>query len=253
MDDSATAEEADLHLGAAMSERRQHWHAMTISIGLHLLPLLLLVNGVSRPPLPPPEQDVRISLRLLAPTTPPQPVEERQADRPSPSQQAQAAQPRRSPPPPKATAAPQADLAASEKNGDGRQPLPVAPPAVTNDASPAPASVAAAPPTPDAPPADTQAGAASDQWEARLMARLERYRYYPAVARSRRQQGTAWVRASIDRQGQLRALRLEQSSGQPMLDDSALQTFRRAQPLPAIPQELPAPQELVVPVEYYLR
>lgn len=38
-----------------------------------------------------------------------------------------------------------------------------------------------------------------------------------------------------------------------MLDESALQTFRRAQPLPRIPEELPAPQELVVPVEYYLR
>ncbi|HHA2463723.1 TPA: energy transducer TonB, partial [Stenotrophomonas maltophilia] len=98
-----------------------------------------------------------------------------------------------------------------------------------------------------------QAGAASDQWEARLMARLERYRYYPAAARSRRQQGTAWVRASIDREGRLLALRLEQSSGQPMLDDAALQTFRRAQPLPPIPDELKAPQELVVPVEYYLR
>ncbi|UWU55458.1 energy transducer TonB [Stenotrophomonas maltophilia] len=72
-------------------------------------------------------------------------------------------------------------------------------------------------------------------------------------ARSRRQQGTAWVRASIDREGRLLALRLEQSSGQPMLDDAALQTFRRAQPLPPIPDELKAPQELVVPVEYYLR
>ncbi|MDU1661803.1 MAG: energy transducer TonB, partial [Stenotrophomonas maltophilia] len=53
--------------------------------------------------------------------------------------------------------------------------------------------------------------------------------------------------------GRLLALRLEQSSGQPMLDDAALQTFRRAQPLPPIPDELKAPQELVVPVEYYLR
>ncbi len=131
--------------------------------------------------------------------------------------------------------------------------LPVAPPAAATDASPAPASITAAPPAPDAPPADFQAGAASDQWEARLMARLERYRYYPAAARSRRQQGTAWVRASIDREGRLLALRLEQSSGQPMLDDAALQTFRRAQPLPPIPDELKAPQELVVPVEYYLR
>jgi protein TonB len=237
-----------------MSERRQHWQAVTISIGLHLLPLLLFVHWVSTPPLlPPPEQDVRISLHLLAPATPPQPVEELQSERPSQAQQSRAAETRKAPPPPRATAAPEGNLAASQKNGDGHQPLPVAQPAAATDARSAPASITAAPPTPDAPPADFQAGAASDQWEARLMARLERYRYYPAVARSRRQQGTAWVRASIDRDGQLRALRLEQSSGQPMLDESALQTFRRAQPLPRIPEELPAPQELVVPVEYYLR
>ena len=84
------------------------------------------------------------------------------------------------------------------------------------------------------------------------MARLERYRYYPAAARSRRQQGTAWVRASIDRRTPAGPA-VEQSSGQPMLDGAALQTFRRAQPLPPIPDELKAPQELVVPVEYYLR
>ena len=237
-----------------MNERHQHWQALTISIGLHLLPLLLFVHWVAMPPpLPPPEADVRISLRLLAPAAPPQPVEEHQAERLSQAQQARASQARKSPPPPLPTAARDGEQAASEIGGSGRQPLPLAPPAAATDARPATASITAAPPAPDAPPADFQAGAASDQWEARLMARLERYRYYPASARSRRQQGTAWVRASIDREGQLRTLRLEQSSGQPMLDDAALQTFRRAQPLPRIPDELPAPQELVVPVEYYLR
>ncbi len=145
-------------------------------------------------------------------------------------------------------------MAASELGGPGRQALPVAPPAAVTDASPAPASITAAPPAPDAPPADFQAGAASDQWEARLMARLERYRYYPAVARSRQQQGTTWVRASIDREGRLQALRLEQS--QRPTDARRRRTAdvsARAQPLPPIPMEMKAPQELVVPVEYYLR
>ncbi|HDS1677641.1 TPA: energy transducer TonB, partial [Stenotrophomonas maltophilia] len=77
-----------------MTERGHHWQAVVISIGLHLLPLLLLVHWVATPPaLPPPEQDVRISLRLLAPATPPQPIEERQADTPSQAQQARASQP----------------------------------------------------------------------------------------------------------------------------------------------------------------
>lgn len=237
-----------------VSERGQHWQALAITLGLHLLPLLLLVHWVTTPPpLPPPEDDVRISLRLLAPAAPPQPVEEVQSDRPSQAQQPHAAEATKRPPPP-LTAAREGTLAAGDGNSLAPQPhLRLALPVPTTDSSPAPASITAAPPTPDAPPAEQQAGATSDQWEARLMARLERFRYYPAAARSRRQQGTSWVRASIDREGRLRALALEQGSGQPMLDDAALQTFRRAQPLPRIPDELPAPQELVVPVEFYLR
>ncbi|PSD25642.1 energy transducer TonB, partial [Stenotrophomonas maltophilia] len=105
-----------------MSERGQHWQAIAISIGLHLLPLLLLVHWVAAPPLPtPPEKDVRISLRLLAPATPPQPLEERQADTPSQAQQARASQPTKSPPPPKPTAAREGEVAASERGGAGRQ------------------------------------------------------------------------------------------------------------------------------------
>ncbi|HFL6958117.1 TPA: energy transducer TonB, partial [Stenotrophomonas maltophilia] len=101
-----------------MSERGQHWQAIAITAVLHLLPLLLLVHWVAAPPmLPPPEQDVRISLRLLAPATPPQPVEERQADTPSQAQQARASQPAKSPSPPKPTAAREGELAASETGG----------------------------------------------------------------------------------------------------------------------------------------
>ncbi|MFY1004833.1 hypothetical protein ACNF5F_25720, partial [Escherichia coli] len=85
-------------------------------------------------------------MRLLAPATPPQPVEERQADTPSQAQQARASQPAKSPPPPKPTVAREGELAASETGGTGRTPLPVAPPAAATDASPAPASITAAPP-----------------------------------------------------------------------------------------------------------
>jgi protein TonB len=187
-----------------MSERGQHWQAIAISIGLHLLPLLLLVHWVAAPPLlPPPEQDVRISLRLLAPATPPS---RSKSARPTPParRSRRAHRNRRSRPSAKAHRRARGRGGRQRAGGPGRQALPVALPAAVTDASPAPASITAAPPAPDAPPADFQAGAASDQWEARLMARLERYRYYPAAARSRRQQGTAWVRASIDREAACR-------------------------------------------------
>jgi len=147
----------------------------------------------------------------------------------------------------------QATLAASEQGKEGRDPLPVAQPAAANAASPSVQSVAAAPPVPDAPPAPQVSGQASDRWEAQLMARLERHRYYPASARARRQQGVVWVHAQIGREGDLLALRIEQGSGNALLDEAALRTFQRAVPLPRVPDDMPAPQQVSLPVEYFLR
>ena len=65
------------------------------------------------PLLPPPEQDVRISLRLLAPATPPQPVEERLADTQPGAAGARVATGEVAPPP-KPTAAREGEVAASE-------------------------------------------------------------------------------------------------------------------------------------------
>lgn len=226
---------------------------MLISGSLHTLPLLLLAWPRAPLPVPPPPEDQRISLRLIAPTAPPQPLEERQADAPTPARQASAAHPTPTPPAPPPTPQPQGSVAASETGGSGRAPLLVALPAVASAAAPAVNSVAAAPPSPDAPPAPQLAGEASERWEAKLMARLERHRYYPASARARRQQGVVWVNAQISREGTLLALRLEQGSGNALLDEAALRTFRRAEPLPPIPDDMPAPQQVSLPVEYFLR
>ncbi|WP_239509389.1 energy transducer TonB family protein [Stenotrophomonas maltophilia] len=46
---------------------------------------------------------------------------------------------------------------------------------------------------------------------------------------------------------------LIRSSGIPELDRAALATIRRAQPLPAIPDDRPDPLDLSVPVEFFLR
>ncbi len=84
------------------------------------------------------------------------------------------------------------------------------------------------------------------------MAALEKHRRYPNAARARREQGTSLVRVSIARDGRVLALALERGSGSARLDEAALQTFRRAQPLPPVPDTLAAPQELAVPVEFFL-
>jgi protein TonB len=127
-------------------------------------------------------------------------------------------------------------------------------PAVTESASDASLlSQAAAPPSPSLPPALQQAGAIDPNWEGEVLARLEKFRRYPRPARVRRQQGVVYVSALLDRQGQVLSARIRRGSGYPVLDQEALETFERAQPLPPPPATLPAPVELEVPVEFFLR
>ena len=115
------------------------------------------------------------------------------------------------------------------------------------------AARSAAPPAPTLPPGPVEASPSHDSWEGRVMARLERYRRYPSAARSHRQQGVAWVNATLDRDGQLLALRLQQSSGHPLLDEAAIATFHRAAPLPRVPADRGVPLQLQFPVEFALR
>lgn len=106
-------------------------------------------------------------------------------------------------------------------------------------------------PAPAAKPASSSEG--PDSWEGRVLAALNRHRRYPAAARARRQQGVPWIRFTIDRQGHVRDVRLERTSGVDSLDREALSLPRRAQPLPAPPDDRKGDAiELVVPVEYFM-
>lgn len=114
-------------------------------------------------------------------------------------------------------------------------------------------SVAAAPPSPPLPAGPSETTPGRDSWEGRVMARLERFRRYPTAARARRQEGIAQLRVSVARDGSLLHLSLEHSSGVALLDQAALDTFRRAAPLPKVPDERSAPVELSFPVEFFMR
>ncbi|TCM20395.1 protein TonB [Novosphingobium sp. PhB165] len=142
-------------------------------------------------------------------------------------------------------------------------PLPVAIPivsvpaptaAVTKPAAPAPQQTeSAAPRTLPAPPAPQVASNAPDTWEGRVLAALNQHRHYPAMARSRHQQGIPYVRFVMDRQGKVLSCRLERSSGFPDLDREAVSLPKRAEPLPKPPAErIGDTVELVVPVEFLL-
>jgi periplasmic protein TonB len=112
------------------------------------------------------------------------------------------------------------------------------------------ASIAAAPPAP--PASHQQASGGSNSWEGKVLARLERFRRYPTAARMRGDEGVAYLRILINREGQVLSAKLERSSGVPALDKAAMEALNRAAPLPRIPPERPEELELLVPFEFFI-
>lgn len=131
---------------------------------------------------------------------------------------------------------------------------------LTPPARPPVDEVAAADPVPEttapkstpAPPARQASSDHKATWEAQLLAHLEKYRRYPAAARARREQGVAYVTFRMNRSGAVLSAVVVRSSGSPLLDQAALETLRRAQPLPGIPDGKPDTLELSVPVEFFV-
>ena len=70
----------------------------------------------------------------------------------------------------------------------------------------------------------------------------------------RRQEGVALLWFRMTPAGEVLAFRLERSSGHALLDQETLELIKRAQPLPALPPDMPQqPIELVLPLRYELR
>lgn len=104
-----------------------------------------------------------------------------------------------------------------------------------------------------APPGRRASNDTEASWEALLKAHLEKHRRYPLTARAMRIQGIAHVRFRMSRAGKLLSVTLSRSSGFDILDRAALDTIRRAQPLPPIPAERADELELSIPVEFFLK
>ncbi|MBB4842950.1 TonB family protein [Paucibacter oligotrophus] len=218
-------------------------------LGAALLQQILAVATPAAAPV----QPVLLQARLLPAAAPPQPVELRRAPEPS------RARPQNEAPPralktldaevmPAPLPRPEAELL-SVAAPSAELPLIAAAPATPAHSQ---ASLAAAPPAPALPPAAQAGGLHSESWQARVLARLENFRSYPPGARARREQGVAHVQLRVDRQGRVLSARLQRSSGHGELDQAALATVRRAQPLPPIPADLPQELELLVPVEFFI-
>lgn len=91
-------------------------------------------------------------------------------------------------------------------------------------------------------------------WMSQLVARLERYKRYPAAAQARGEHGVAQLAFSVDRSGHVHDARIVRSSGSVLLDRATLALVRRAEPLPPPPAGMPGARiPVVVPVRYLNR
>ncbi len=83
-----------------------------------------------------------------------------------------------------------------------------------------------------------------------LSSHIGRFRHYPPEAVPARLQGTVRVVFVMNRQGWLLDLWVDKSSGYSVLDSEAVETVRRAQPLPTIPPDLPDRLNVAMPVAF---
>ncbi|HCQ52878.1 MAG TPA: hypothetical protein DIV82_01515 [Brevundimonas diminuta] len=110
----------------------------------------------------------------------------------------------------------------------------------TQAASGAEASLAAAASNP---------GAMSDYYR-RVESHLARFHTYPSTLAGARPTGLVRVGLIVQRDGRVMDAWIETSSGVAPLDAAALQTLRRAEPLPGLPATLPGAIDLIVPLRY---
>jgi TonB family protein len=103
----------------------------------------------------------------------------------------------------------------------------------------APPSTSSASGTAAASPSTATAADARRRYLAALGARLAQHRVYPAAAQRRGLEGQVMVALRIGRDGSVQSLAVHRSSGEMLLDEGALETVRRASPLPPLPENLP--------------
>lgn len=124
-------------------------------------------------------------------------------------------------------------------------------------------SQATAPPSVQAPRSDHYAARQSSSgatdpaqanWQAQVLAHLERFKRYPRAAQRRRSEGVSLVEYAVDRTGSVQWARLVRSSGNKALDGEAVAAVQRASPLPAPPDDVQGdPVNITTPVEFLFR
>ncbi|WP_081421810.1 energy transducer TonB family protein [Tardiphaga robiniae] len=123
-------------------------------------------------------------------------------------------------------------------------PQPLLPPRPTASPEQKPAGGGQARPVP--------AGTAT-RYQRQLEAHIERYQRYPNDARRDGSQETVMVMFAMRRDGSIVRVDIKSSSGRSVLDREAIETIRRAQPLPRIPADMPELLTVMIPVTFDAR
>jgi protein TonB len=114
-------------------------------------------------------------------------------------------------------------------------------------------SPTAAPPTPMPPAQPSASVQAIPSFSALIAAQLEHYKRYPDLAKRRGEQGIVKLRFTLNRSGGVSNAQIEHGSGYADLDNEVLALVQRAQPLPAIPADIPDNTlDIHVPVSFSL-
>lgn len=95
--------------------------------------------------------------------------------------------------------------------------------------------------------------AVRENYMATVFAHLEKYKKYPRFAGWRKPEGRVTLRVQFDRSGKVLSTKVVKSSGHAKLDDGAIATIRKADPLPPFPSEMK--QDAVtwdIPVDFTL-
>ncbi|NOZ53194.1 MAG: energy transducer TonB [Gammaproteobacteria bacterium] len=95
---------------------------------------------------------------------------------------------------------------------------------------------------------------ATIQYEQLLVAWLEKHKRYPRRAKRLRIEGEGLLRIRISPTGHTQSVNLEQSTGNRLLDQATLDMAKRANPFPAMPENMTGQgREFIVPVAFVLR
>jgi protein TonB len=119
---------------------------------------------------------------------------------------------------------------------------------------PKPARQASLPQTaPNVGTASIGSSASQADWHGMLRAQLLRNKRYPSEAASNHETGSVVVSFTMDRSGRVLSRHVVRGSGYASLDQEALATIDRSQPLPAPPADTsPAGLRIAVPLNFTL-